>query len=127
MGYRSDIKAVFYAPKENAPLLKLYVDENFPKELDGELHPIDNGRHAGYEFGGNGWKWYPSYPEIVAFNRFVSNYLELADADSDEARERAWAYEFVRIGEDSDDVEETYSDHAHYLIRISRAIDSEFN
>jgi hypothetical protein len=124
MGYRSDLMAVFYAPKDNAPMLKLYVDENFPEDLAGELKPIDNGRHAGYMFEGRGWKWYESYPEVVAFNRFVANFLELADGE--DASERAWAYEFVRIGEDSDDVEETYSDHSHYLIRISRAIDSEF-
>jgi hypothetical protein len=127
MGYRSDLMAVFYAPKEHAPVLKLYVDENFPEQLKAYMKPIDNGRYAGYAFSGTGWKWYESYPEVIAFNQFVSNYLELADADSDEANERRWAYEFVRIGEDSDDNEETYSDHAHYLIQISRTIDSEFN
>lgn len=127
MGYRSELMAVFYAPKEHAPVLKLYVDENFPEELKADMRPIDNGRHAGFQFSGRGWKWYDSYPEVIAFNRFVSNFLELAEADSDEAKERRWAYEFVRIGEESDDVEETYSDHSHYLIRISRAIDSEFN
>lgn len=125
MGYRSDVTAVFYAPIDKAPVLKLYVDENFPEDLAGELKPIDNGKYAGYEFSGTGWKWYDSYPEIVAFNRFVSNFLELADGE--DASERAWAYEFVRIGEDSDDVEETYSDHSHYFIRVSRVIDSEFN
>jgi len=125
MGYRSDLMAVFYAPKENAPVLKLYVDENFPEDLKGDLAPIDNGFHAGYEFSGNGWKWYESYPDVQAFNRFVSNFLELAD--NDEHGERRWAYEFVRIGEDSDDVTESRSDYSQYLISVSRVIDSEFN
>ena len=41
-------------------------------------------------------KWYDSYPEIIEFNRFVSNFLELAEQE-----EIVWCYEFVRIGEDS--------------------------
>ena len=124
MGYRSDLTAVFYAPKEHAPVLKLYVDENFPEELAGELKPIDNGRYQGYKFEGTGWKWYDSYPEVVAFNRFVSNFLELADGE--EGSERRWAYEFVRVGEDSDDIEENRSDYSDYQVRPVTSIDSDF-
>jgi hypothetical protein len=124
MGYRSDIKAVFYAPKEHAPVLKLYVDENFPEELKGDLHLIDNGYAQGYMFEGEGWKWYDSYPDVQAFNRFVSNFLELADGE--EGSERRWAYEFVRIGEDSDDVEENRSDHSDYRLSVARSINSDF-
>ena len=124
MGYRSELVAVFYAPKEHAPVLKLYVDENFPETLKEDLRPIDNGRYQGYKFEGQGWKWYPNYPEVIAFNRFVANFLELADGN--DGVERRWAYEFVRIGEDSDDTEETYSDHADYQVRVVRSINSDF-
>lgn len=124
MGYRSEIKAAFYAPKEHAPVLKLYVDENFPEELKGDLRPIDNGRYAGYMFEGNGWKWYDSYPEVQAFNRFASNFLELADGE--EGSERRWAYEFVRIGEDTDDIEQNRSDYSDYQLDVIRSINSDF-
>jgi hypothetical protein len=121
MGYRSDLKAAFYTTPDRAAALKLYVDENFPEELKGELHPIDNGRYQGYMFEGDGWKWYDSYPEVIAFNKFVSNFLELAEQE-----EIRWAYEFVRVGEDINDVEETYSDFSDYQIRVVRSIDSDF-
>jgi hypothetical protein len=113
--------AVFYATPDKAAALKLYVDENFPEELKEALKPIDNGHYQGYMFEDSDVKWYPSYPEVVAFNAFVSNFLELAEQE-----EIQWAYEFVRIGEESDDVEETHSDHADYQLSVVRSINSEF-
>ena len=121
MGYRSDVKAVFYTTEDRAPALKLYVTENFPEDLAGQLKPIDNGHYMGFMFDDRDVKWYPNHPEVIAFNQFVSNYLELAEQE-----EIQWAYEFVRVGEDSDDVEETHSDHADYQLRVVRSIDSDF-
>jgi hypothetical protein len=121
MGYRSELTAVFYATPDKAAALKLYVDENFPEELAGNLRPINNRLYQGYMFSESDVKWYDSYPEVQAFNRFVSNFLELAEQE-----EIRWAYEFVRIGEDSNDVEETYSDYADYQLRVCRSIDADF-
>ena len=116
MGYRSNVTAVFYTTKEKWPTLKLYVDENFPEELAGCLS-VAGGR--GYLFQDNSVKWYDSYPEVQAFQRFVSNFLELADGDND----WGWAYEFMRIGEDSEDIEETQSDGAEYVLSLVRDVE----
>lgn len=121
MGYRSDVKAVFYATPEKAAAVKLFVDENFPEELAGQLRPIKNKYYAGYMFEDENVKWYGSYPEVMAFDRFVSNYLELAEQE-----EIKWAYEFVRIGEDNGDVEETQSDYADGYLYVTRSIESTF-
>lgn len=121
MGYRSDLIAVFYADKEKGAAVRLYVDENFPEALKSDLEPIDNGRYVGYKFEGTGWKWYDSYPEVIAFNQFVSNYLELAEQE-----DIRWAYEFVRVGEDSDDIEENRSDYSDYQVRPVKSIESDF-
>ena len=121
MGYRSDVVAAFYATPDKAAAMKLFVDENFPEELAGSLRPIDNKLYQGYLFEDENVKWYDSSPEVIAFNRFVSNYLELAEQE-----EIKWAYEFVRIGEDSDDIEETRSDYADYLVYPIRSINSDF-
>jgi hypothetical protein len=51
----------------------------------------------------------------------VSNFLELAEQE-----EIKWAYEFVRIGEDNDDVEENRSNYADYQLRVTRSIESDF-
>jgi hypothetical protein len=121
MGYRSDVMAAFYTTPDKAAAMKLYVDENFPEELAGNLRPINDKHYQGYMFEGEGWKWYESYPEIIEFNRFVSNFLELAEQE-----EIKWAYEFVRIGEDNDDVEENRSNYADYQLRVTRSIESDF-
>jgi hypothetical protein len=120
MGYRSDVVAAFYATPDKAAAVKLFVDENFPEELAGNLRPI-KGRYAGYLFEDEHVKWYDSYPEVIAFNRFVSNFLELAEQE-----EIAWCYEFMRIGEDSEDIEETQSDYADNQLRVSRCIETDF-
>ena len=121
MGYRSDVKAVFYAPTEKAAAVKLYVDENFPESLNDCLRPVKNKYYAGYLFEDENVKWYDSYPEVIAFNRFVSNFLELAEQE-----EIAWCYEFMRIGEDNDDIEETQSDYADNQLRVVRNIETDF-
>jgi hypothetical protein len=113
--------AAFYADKSKGAAVKLYVDENFPESLKDSLEPINNGRYVGYKFYEADVKWYPSYPEVLAFNIFASNFLELAEQE-----EIAWAYEFVRIGEDSGDIEETQSDYADNQVRVVRNIESDF-
>ena len=125
MGYQSEVTAVFYVHKMNEhdwPALKLFVDENFPKELVESLREQKSSHHHGYIFSESGVKWYTDYPEVKAFNRFVSNYLEIADGEND----LGWAYEFVRIGEDANDVEETQSDNADYVLRVARTTEIDF-
>jgi hypothetical protein len=121
MGYRSDVKAAFYATPDKAAAMKLFVDENFPEDLAGNLRPINNAYYQGYMFEDENVKWYDSYPEVIAFNRFVSNFLELAEQE-----EIKWCYEFVRVGEDTDDIEENLSNYAEYLVYPTRSIETDF-
>ena len=113
MGYRSNVTAAFYTSKENWPVLKLYLDQHFPEEFKEYL--TVQGERA-YIFKLDNAKWYDSYPEVQAFERFVSNFLKFTEGSEDSTQ---WAYEFVRIGEDNDDIEETYSDSAEYVISLS--------
>ena len=117
MGYRSSVTAVFYTSKEKFPVMKLYVDEHFPEDLKGCLKVVGE---RGYLFQDDQVKWYDSWPEVQAFQRFVSNFLEFADGGDDST---SWAYEFVRIGENSDDLEETYSDGAEYVLSVIRDVE----
>ena len=113
MGYRSNITAVFYTTKEEFSMMKLYIDEHFPQEFKGYLKV--QGERA-YVFKLDNVKWYDSYPEVQAFQRFVSNLLELAKGGNDNTQ---WSYEFLRIGEDSNDIEETYSDGSEHILSLS--------
>ena len=113
MGYRSNVTAVFYTTKEKFSMMKIYVDEHFPEEFKGYL--TVQGDRA-YVFKLDNVKWYDGYPEVQAFQRFVSNFLEFDKGGDDST---SWAYEFVRIGEDSNDIEETYSDNSENVLSLS--------
>jgi len=118
MGYRSVVEAVFYTrEKGQAPLLKLYVDENFPKneELRECLTPIKANNAWGYQFICDDVKWYESYTFVQEFNEFAERF-------SNFGKEKNWAYEFVRLGEEADDVEEVRSDNADFILSVRREI-----
>ena len=138
MGYRSDVKIVFYLThgcsdsiteaNDNTPenptlpfaALKLWFDETYPvKEAKEEWE-------AEIEYGSNyilcsylDVKWYEGYehPNNVstAFEKFSAAFR------SDERDHRA-QYEFVRIGEEEPDIERNSSSYADYRIAIERSM-----
>ena len=125
MGYRSVVEAVFYTRNEEEyPLLKLYVEENFPKFWQEEdidcLKPIKANNVWGCHFIADNVKWYESYPEIREFNEFVVKFNQLL-TENERARP-TWAYEFVRLGEETDDIEEERSDNADFILSVCREI-----
>jgi len=129
MGYRSEVKAVFYAPNEKWATLKLYIDENFPTVgdliKDEDLKEFETEHSYGYLFEQDDVKWYDSYAEVIAFNEFVSAFLELAEGDNAEAL--GWNYEFARLGENYEDIETVYSDDCAYLLDVKREIEVGFS
>lgn len=125
MGYRSDIKAVFYTTAtEQWPALRLFVDENFPEALKGGLEIIGSSVYSGYVFSAESTKWYDQYPEVMAYNKFVGAYTELLEGDGDVGL--PWVYEFIRIGEDTDDIETANEGGADYVLQVRREITCEF-
>jgi hypothetical protein len=124
MGYRSVVDAVFYTRnEEEAPLLKLYVDENFPRneELRECLTPISAPKVWGYHFICDDVKWYESYTFVQEFNEFVVKFNQLL-SENERARP-TWAFEFVRLGEDTSDIEEERSDNADFILSVRREIE----
>jgi hypothetical protein len=122
MGYRSDVMAVFYTDdKEKWPVLKLYIDENFPKEWS--LERMESNSNYGYVFSESDVKWYPSYPGVGAFDRFVIAYRNLISSGEDSF---PWMYEFIRIGEDTDDIETDSEGDCNHVISVSRSIQTDF-
>ena len=111
MGCTSKVTAVFYTTKEKFPVMKLYVDEHFPKELKGEL--TVQGERA-YVFKVDSIKWYGGYPAVASFKAFVENFLKLANAQE----EPNWHYEFVRIGEVDNVLETHFSDSAEWVVNL---------
>ena len=118
MGYRSDVMALFYCKNEQWAAMKLFVDENFPEPLKSDLSTFKGKTISGFKFSNEHVKWYDTFPEVQAFNAFVSRFHEIGDND-----DLAWAYEFTRIGEQTDDIEETQSTWADGFLYVSRSIE----
>jgi len=124
MGYRSDVHALFYTTrKEDLPLLKLFMDENYPKDLH-DLEEISSNRIYGYEMKYENTKWYSDYEDVKAFTAFRTKYLALLDAQEENGKE--WAFEFVRIGEDTEDVECEQSMASIGVLSVSRRIEADY-
>ena len=123
MGYRSDVVAAFYVSKEeHFPVLKLWLDENFPtKEWDDNIRWFNRGMI--FECGDV--KWYESYPDVRAFETAQDKFVELCNAEVSEGTP-TFNYEFVRIGEDYDDVDVAREGIAYEcLLGVTRAISVE--
>lgn len=140
MGYRSDVKIVFYLtrgtidpnpainalisnPDPNPTLsfaaLKLWFEETYPvKEAKEWGAEMDYGKDY-ITVSYHNVKWYPSYEHIQdvtqAFEKF-------SDAFRSDERDHRGQYEFVRIGEEDPDIERDSSSYADYRIAVERSM-----
>lgn len=124
MGYRSDVVAVFYTQDPNEfPSIKLFIDENIPEFFRGEEYMSTfEGDHdlRGIKFVMSDVKWYPSYPDVRDFENAIDKFEKLSDGGD------KWLWEFVRLGEELEDVEDRGCSEDHNLIYVSRKIELNF-
>jgi len=124
MGYRSDVVAVFYTQDPNEfPSIKLFIDEHVPEWFRGDKYMTTftgNNNLQGIKFDLQDVKWYESYPDVQGFEQALNKFEKLADGGD------KWLWEFVRIGEEVEDVEERSCSEAHNLIYVSRSIECDF-
>ena len=123
MGYRSDVMAVFYTRDEKEfPSIKLFIDENIPEWFRGDEYMTTftgNNNLQGIKFDLQSVKWYESYPDVQGFEQAMRKFEKLADEGS------KWNWEFVRLGEEVEDVEERHSYNSENLIYVVRSIESD--
>jgi len=119
MGYRSDVTIIMYPSKNHRDkfaTLKLYVDENLPDQFE----VIGEGDNRYLHCFIDGIKWYSGYEEVDKYNTLFSEWDEMfADPDALQA-EPIFHYEFLRIGEDYEDVEYHQSYGADHALNMSR-------
>jgi hypothetical protein len=125
MGYRSDVMAVFYTYDPNEyPAIKLFIDENIPEWFRGDEYMStftgSNNLH-GLKFDLQDVKWYESYPDVQGFEQAMGVFEGLANKTDSQ-----WAFEFVRLGEEVEDIEERQSQDANNLLYVSRSIECDF-
>ena len=121
MGYRSDVTIIMYPSeghKDKFAALKLYVDENLPDEFavigegyDRYLHCFIDGR-----------KWYDGYDGVQQYNKAFSEWEDMFKDEEEPEDAPLFHYEFMRIGEEWDDVDYHCSDGSDNLLDLSREV-----
>lgn len=124
MGYRSDVTMVMYPKrKEDFAMLKLFVAENLPDEF--EVHESDSGFRYLYCYI-DGVKWYDSYDEVEAYNTAFNEWEQVfADPTHDPTRSEhapICHYEFMRVGEEYEDVQYECSYGSDHALNLSREV-----
>ena len=122
MGYRSDVKALIYPQGGehnllNYDKLKLIMNTTFKDVWDywsDDYFKWDD-KHRVLVFDANSVKWYESYPEVAKFMKFLQ-----------EVHELEYEYEFIRLGEEDDDVEADSSGDSEGYLYVSRSIEVSF-
>jgi hypothetical protein len=122
MGYRSQVQSVIYANKEqmdafknkNKELLTMLEDEF----NDGSLEYKQKDDLDMIYLKGDCWKWYDDFKEVMGWHDLI-----------DRADEDGLCTEFVRAGEEPDDVVTDYRgkpDNLQYFIYPSTIIEANF-
>jgi len=118
MGYRSDVTVVMYPKNANDfALLKLYVDENLPDQF--EVCEADTGlKYLLLEI--DSVKWYEGYEEVDVYTRAFSEWNTMFRDEADPEGEPLFHYEFVRFGEDYEDIVKDCSTYCDHILGIER-------
>jgi hypothetical protein len=121
MGYLSDVTIVMYPKrKEDFAALKLYVDENLPDEF--EVHEDDN-HTKGFKYlllELDSIKWYEGYEDIDVYTCTFSEWDTLFRDEYEPESGTLFHYEFVRIGEDYEDIVYDRSVDSGMILNIER-------
>jgi hypothetical protein len=110
MGYRSEVRSVIYGePKVVDQFLEDFsVDFEIVKG-DSDLEIVSHDDYKVIHLHNDYCKWYDDYPVVQKWNDLMKK-----------SQDFGLNYEFIRIGEDSDDMEEDCSPNASCLIGFSR-------
>ena len=122
MGYRSDVVALIYPMGGednllNYEKLKTLMNTTFKEVYDywQDPHFTWDDTHRVLKFSIESVKWYDSYPEVAEFEQF----LVMIDGLD-------YEYEFMRVGENYEDVETRCTDNAEYYLGLRREIEVSF-
>ena len=126
MGYRSDVMALIYpepGDERSAKYdqLKVLMATTFKEVSDAFDDPYmtwhDN--ECVLKFDIANVKWYPSFPDVMAFEQMLSTFKGYDDDDI-----KGYCTEFVRLGEESEDAEQSQTgDNNEYYLQVRRSID----
>lgn len=118
MGYRSDVALYMYAKRvEDAPAIKLWLKENFPvAEWEEDIRWTEKGMLLEAQHV----KWYDDYDDVKRVDHAMDDFEDLFVAIGKDTPEGA--IEFVRIGEDVEDMVHRGRGDIDYVLTIDRRI-----
>jgi len=128
MGYRSNLAVLIYPEAghraeedERYEQLKVLMGTTFKgvSEEFGDPYMTWVDTHRVLKFDIEDVKWYPSYPDVQMFEKMLAAFTGDGDEDI-----KGYCTEFVRIGEETEDVEERHTgDNNQYYLTVRRTID----
>ena len=125
MGYHSDVTIVMYPKrKEDFAALKLYADETFPDKF--EVHEVNfkySEREEGFQYlllEIDSIKWYEGYEEVDVYTRAFSKWDTMFIDEYEPEQGSIFHYEFVRIGEDYEDIVKDCSEYCDHILGVDR-------
>ena len=138
MGYRSDVAYTirFKQPEHMALFIAEALSKDYGKGALDECK-IDHPKMQ-INFHAEGVKWYDSYPEVQQHEALISQASDWCDsAEHQNVKEGGLGYEgatyklgyiFIRIGENSDDVQEDFGGEYDWdWMRVSRQIVTDWS
>ena len=125
MGYRSSVVCLMYGNNDigDNTIVKEFVRsrvEAYSGDAEGHVKASFNYDGWGVKFQADDWKWYDSYPDIQFLEALFDEFEELVIGD--DASNTSYALEFVRIGEETDDIEERMRGAIEGRLYITRCI-----
>lgn len=131
MGYRSDVRCLIYGPEEQVCALVAKHKLTADKTVFDDCQPGEFTRYKAVRqvYVGNeeGWqkqivevldfkfddvKWYDGYEDVARFEQFMT----------EEATEFLLNFEFVRIGEDEEDIDHRGTNDGDNFLSVTRLI-----
>jgi len=126
MGYRSQVVALIYPERGSDDMvakyeqLKVLMATTFKEVTDEYVGSCMEWMEADrvLKFTMDDVKWYDGYPDVQMFEKMMSAFDGADDGIA------GYCTEFVRIGEDTEDVEERHTgDNNEYHLQVRREID----
>lgn len=128
MGYRSSVVCLMYGNNDigDNTIVKEFVRSRVEAytskrvEVGNYIRDAFNYDGWGVKFECQDWKWYESYPDIIFLEQLFDEFEELVIGD--DRSETSYALEFVRIGEEMEDIEQRYRGAIEGRLNLDRTI-----
>ena len=126
MGYRSSVVCLMYGNNDigDNTIVKEFVRSRVEAFAGSGKHEhIFNAFDYsgwGVKFECQDWKWYESYPDIQFLEQLFDEFEELLIGE--DSSETSYGLEFVRVGEEIEDIEQRYRGSIEGRLNVDRTI-----